>query len=162
MFALQSGLSEISALQSLSRLRHLTLSVLGQDQYGRGVLQACFPELQTLGLILFAYIVPLCPVLCRLGLSVGLTSTDGSRVLNLTYLTGLRARQLAFEVGSDHILYAMSNFADWKPESASIIVKDRAGSMVPCRGCCVGREPSSENKPVLELPKHMVQEDTIL
>ena len=210
--ALHFGLSEISALQSLSRLRCLTLSIRGQQSYGQEVSQACLPGLQTLVLILFSDEVPLwdfslCPVLCRLGIHVGLsggsnpmakkshkpaclgcrrssssylvtrchcgtsafvqfcrlgihvglTSSDGSCVLDLTNLTGLRARQLALEVRSDHVISTVSNFADWGLISASIIIKDITGSMVPCRGCRVGRELLGSL--FLELPKHLVQED---
>ena len=110
------GLSEISAVQSLSRLTYLSLSILGQQYCDRGVSQACFPELQTLNLFLSADEVPLwdfslCPVLCRLELDVGLACTGGRRTLDLTHLTGMRARQLALEtVDSDHVLHIVSNF----------------------------------------------------
>ena len=104
----------------------------GQDHHGQGITQACFPELQTLSLILFAYIVPLwdfspCPVLGRLELRVGLPSTDGGRVLNLTCLTDLRVRQLALEVGYDHILYTRFKFADWDLNLPAILSRTVQG-----------------------------------
>ena len=164
MQALHFGLSDVSAVPSLSGLTHLTLSVLGQQEYELGVTHACFPGLQTLNLVMFTDEVPawdfnLCPVLRHLGLDVGLTHLTNNSTLHLTRLTGLRARQLALELECVHVLHVESNFANWGLETASIIVTDNESNMVPCRGCRVGRELLGSL--LLELPRHMVQEDTI-